>query len=561
LAITAQVYGLNGGELGITPTGVKTSAYTASAGDLVPCDISGGSFTVTLPNAPASQTRVGAKLINTNAAATNTLTVTCSGTDRINEAGGSTTLTLSLLNQGTILQYNAGVWYITDDSLPLSGLDARYAGHATDWLNVKTGYGAAGNGTTDDTAAITAAYNALPAGGGTIYLPDATYLISSPLPIATGVRYVGGSKRGTIITSASASSVFYFPASAYWWEVCNLTARNTGGHIFAGNNNLSAFHVHHCSLQANSNSYSIWTQSAGEMVEGYFSYCDLSQGGSAPTAAAFALTDASGAFNANVWEKCVCTYQNRSAAYFFNWNCTGSSGFSYANVWRDVVFEQCNAGAIYALAHLGAVLDNVQLWDTNQVASVTSADLIHFGRNASNIGSRGVTVRNSMRSNSTLGSGLYDISFDGYTQQVLIENFRAAPDNGAINLGGMTGAKVTGVSVGTALGGAAVTVVAGAGAGTSAPAPVVTAGPANEDGNITWGTGTSPAAGSQVTVTFGTPFTQVPVVSLTPSNAGSAALQVYVTSTTTAGFTIACATTPAASQANTKYGVNWHATA
>lgn len=47
-------------------------------------------------------------------------------------------------------------------------------------LNV-TSYGAKGNGTTDDTAAIVSAINGIPAAGGVVYLPAGTYRITQPL--------------------------------------------------------------------------------------------------------------------------------------------------------------------------------------------------------------------------------------------------------------------------------------------------------------------------------------------------------------------------------------------
>ena len=57
-----------------------------------------------------------------------------------------------------------------------------------------TDYGATGNGTTDDTAAIQSAVNALSSTGGTVYLPAGSYLLngSSGISIATGAITLRG---------------------------------------------------------------------------------------------------------------------------------------------------------------------------------------------------------------------------------------------------------------------------------------------------------------------------------------------------------------------------------
>ena len=56
------------------------------------------------------------------------------------------------------------------------------------YVNVKW-FGAKGDGSTDDTAAIQAAIDALPGGGGTVSLPGGTYNISSATEMrATGPR-------------------------------------------------------------------------------------------------------------------------------------------------------------------------------------------------------------------------------------------------------------------------------------------------------------------------------------------------------------------------------------
>jgi hypothetical protein len=135
----------------LTPTAVKTGAYNAAAGDIVPADATGAAFTITLPTAPIDKTRLVIKKIDST---TNAVTVARGGsTDVFNKAGGSTSVSLTLQNQGVSLQYasSGGIWYVVGDDLPLSGLDGRYASAllqmeaatttsgATQVLNLSTG--------------------------------------------------------------------------------------------------------------------------------------------------------------------------------------------------------------------------------------------------------------------------------------------------------------------------------------------------------------------------------------------------------------------------------------
>lgn len=111
----------------LTPTGTKTANYTASPGDFVPCDTATtGAFTVTLPTPAAAFTTIAVKMIKQ--ASTNAVTIAAAGGDVFNVAGGGTSLTLALLNQGVILQYrlSGAIWYVLSDDLPLGGLDTRY---------------------------------------------------------------------------------------------------------------------------------------------------------------------------------------------------------------------------------------------------------------------------------------------------------------------------------------------------------------------------------------------------------------------------------------------------
>ena len=61
--------------------------------------------------------------------------------------------------------------------------DDEFVGPFNSWLNAKTGFGAVGDGVTDDTAALQAAFNAAAKGAGnsTLYLPAGTYLLKETL--------------------------------------------------------------------------------------------------------------------------------------------------------------------------------------------------------------------------------------------------------------------------------------------------------------------------------------------------------------------------------------------
>lgn len=118
LALRAQV---------LIPTGTKTANYTAAAADYVLADLTGSSFTVTLPAAPPDRTRIGWKIV-AQAGTPNTLTVATGGLDHFTTTGGATSATFTMTGQAAIAQYVAAsaVWLIQSDDLPLSQLDLRY---------------------------------------------------------------------------------------------------------------------------------------------------------------------------------------------------------------------------------------------------------------------------------------------------------------------------------------------------------------------------------------------------------------------------------------------------
>jgi hypothetical protein len=101
-------------------TAVQTSACTVAPGTLVPADTSAASLTATLTSAPFSGAMCGIKQVGATVG-TYATTVTCGGTDVFNKVYGgaaATSLTLSLLDQGMLLQYSAAPagWSFTGTS-------------------------------------------------------------------------------------------------------------------------------------------------------------------------------------------------------------------------------------------------------------------------------------------------------------------------------------------------------------------------------------------------------------------------------------------------------------
>lgn len=92
--------------------------------------------------------------------------------------------------------------------------------------------------------------------------------------------------------------------------------------------------------------------------------------------------------------------------------------------------------------------------------------------------------------------------------------------------------------------------------GGSPPAPTFSsAGGDDMRGKVGMGSGTSPSAGPQVSVTFNKAYSAIPIILVCASNAATAALNPYVDTASTTGFNIAFANAPSASQSAGTYSV------
>jgi hypothetical protein len=99
---------------------------------------------------------------------------------------------------------------------------------------------------------------------------------------------------------------------------------------------------------------------------------------------------------------------------------------------------------------------------------------------------------------------------------------------------------------------------AGANNGGSPPAPTVVSGSTDGRGSIQFGSGTTPALGEQLVLTFASPYSAPPVVSLSGANAATSNLgALYPAEVTATGFKVRSTAAPGASQGGATYLVQY----
>jgi len=119
-----SVYSHSGGSFyysQMNRTGVQTANYVASANQIIPTNTTASSILIQLPSAPASGTLEAIKMIT--ASAGYITTIQTQGSDVFNKSGGSTSLTLQVVNHGLLMQYNGGIWTVLSDDVPYSAIE------------------------------------------------------------------------------------------------------------------------------------------------------------------------------------------------------------------------------------------------------------------------------------------------------------------------------------------------------------------------------------------------------------------------------------------------------
>lgn len=211
--VATAVAGISGGNT-LTQTTTKTSAYTATANQLVLCDISAGSFTVTLPSAPAAGTLFCAGIVAVSGVGVNTLTLATGGTDVFDKTGGAVTATMTLLHQSVLYEYNSGVWAKVASADPY--LQVAQSRKGTWYLDQFAG--------TDDQKMTLALAAVIAAGSGTIQLSPRAHTFANQW----ATTYSGSSSYAIRIIGSGGPPHGASEGPPSGTTVCNLSYAGSG---------------------------------------------------------------------------------------------------------------------------------------------------------------------------------------------------------------------------------------------------------------------------------------------------------------------------------------------
>ena len=230
--------------------------------------------------------------------------------------------------------------------------------------------------------------------------------------------------------SSSASAVFRFVAGA--WDVFlengELVAQN--GHVFDVEY-LSNSTIQRTTAQTWKADKSVWRQDDGQ------AYDVLVQGGHWKGKAGMTepiVYISRGHFNTNTFQRlrftnnASITPPNVPVIYLQK----QEQNWYYQNVFRDMNFEQPNAGAVHAYGIFGTLFENLGVYDTGPAGLITD-HLWMVDASTTGLKSVDTTFKNVTRvGNGQAVSGIHDIHIEGHYSKSLIVD----------NCGGSSGANV-----------------------------------------------------------------------------------------------------------------------
>jgi hypothetical protein len=307
-------------------------------------------------------------------------------------------------------------------------------------------YGAAGDGVTNDRAAIQAADAAAAAiDGGVVFFPPGTYYISFALQPAREPsgsitqpwrrRWTGN---GAILTGSEGIFNFSGPTVASSIEIDHLTLVSNGGDIF-DHINIFQWSFHDLNIIQNDPTACILNGAANFTNLQYTVFRDITASavGNGRTVPVNNIVAASNdVFSSVVFDNVHLSYSDGTtyqAGYpFFHLETT--SGIHQNIVFRNCQWGSPNSGVIKSLSGENVVIDACQIWDIDEVGA--NASMYYAGVSGSNTRvSKNFVVRDCQRSLGGVGGSVaWDVAVESTTLGVTIQNYSAASDITYVNL-------------------------------------------------------------------------------------------------------------------------------
>ena len=281
-------------------------------------------------------------------------------------------------------------------------------------------FGAVGDDSTDNTAAIQFAINHVQVTNETLYFPPGTYRVTGAgLTVSGPISIVGAGNSASSIKNINGVCLNVSGTHVY---VSDIAINSLGGgHTITqpSGTSLSQSSFVNAIIIQQGVTYSCWDNNGQEFLNNRFRDCEFYHGTVAAPASvpAFKLVSAGGNINDNVWETTRIN-GNNSNGYSFHIEATGVN-HQYNNALRDITFECCNGGGIRLISCFAYEIINCTNWDADIYGPVRS----HFydiKSNASNYLSQGV-IKGCYRWAGVNDTNVYDIKLGATCPGTVIE--------------------------------------------------------------------------------------------------------------------------------------------
>lgn len=303
-----------------------------------------------------------------------------------------------------------------------------------DVVNVKD-FGAIGNNTADDTAAIQAAITAVAAIGGTVFFPVGTYKITDTITVNTGVYTTsivlkGAGSKSIISQTGTNKDALKFSStqvlSDSGIEDLQVTCSATAGHCILIGYGCRTSRFNNLVLTALNTAksciYGDFSSTGDGVYDTKFSGGVYSLNSVGAAANGVKLISAGTTINENIFENLRVYYSGTQP--FFSITTNGLAQYLTNNRFTNINFEVCAGGGIYLANARGNTLSNLSFWD----CPTYNGHLVEFGSN-SGYESIANTLINVQRHGDALASGKRDIKITSGQDTVMINCWNQTADN------------------------------------------------------------------------------------------------------------------------------------